>query len=168
MNAIFQHAQDESLAEAEALADRVPALSAARQHAKDLDLTRFRRVLQGPLDKVVDGVLQAAFPDSRQAQFICKHQTFIQTHFAQVIARVEGDQCSVDKARAIVSRLLRFYAHGDPLRFDRSGTYTFFIPEKIFTTQEAIVSFFEALYRLYYGRPDAYVAALARLLQAPV
>lgn len=164
--ALAEGTRDEDRVLMEALTGRVPSLSAAVQYAKDLDLPQLKRVLR-PLDKVVDGVLQAAHPTSHQARFICKHSSFVQSHFARVILQVEGNGCSTDKARAIVRKLLLFYTRGEHIQFDRTGTYTFFVPEKIFTTHEPIVSFFEGVYQMYYGQPGPYITALAQLLQTP-
>jgi hypothetical protein len=96
--------------------------------------------------------------------FIFSNYNFIEHHFVYWIKEVEGWQCSADKSRTIVKRLLAFYKEGTKIEFDYSGEYTFHLPKIIFTTHDSIIEFYKGLKDLKYGNPTNYLAALKSLI----
>jgi len=61
--------------------------------------------------------------------------------------------------------LLRFYVTGEEIRFNYDQDFTYHLPGTVFTTHSNIVAFFVGVYCLYYGRPEAYLKAMADMLQ---
>jgi hypothetical protein len=116
-----------------------------------------------PFKKVVEGLLQSTLPNQSRAHFLLMHYDFVRAHFRRIVESRDGFGCCADKTRAILSRLLAFYVSGKTITFDPEEEYTFHHPKTVFTTQEAIVEFFESLHHLYSGNPAPYLKALKNI-----
>ena len=134
----------------------------AMASAKEGDHEQFYFSLLYPLDKVMDGLL-ADVTQSPEARFLLKNSRFVESHFQHLIEEREGAACSADKSRTIMRALLRFYLSGEEIRFNYGQEVTYHLPKTMFTTHDDIVGYFEGLYRLYYGRPAAYIGMLAKI-----
>ena len=139
-------------------ASDMPALRAAREAIDRRDLAGFRFALQRPIEKIVDGLLLEAAPDSPDARYLIKRASYVEKHFRAVIQQAEGISCCADKSRALVAALLSHFLEGKPIEFDRAGRYTFHLTEKVFLDQEAILGFFLAVRMLDHGDPRLYLA----------
>ncbi|MDA8151509.1 MAG: hypothetical protein M0003_02140 [Acidithiobacillus sp.] len=140
-------------------------LQDAQTFVRDGQPERFRYALQYPLERVVDGLLQTAIPGKREAQFILRQYSFLNSHFQKIIERQEGVGCCADKSRTILHRLLQYYLTGTEVVFDPNEEYTFDHPTTVFTNHQEIVTFFEGLRSLYYGNPEGYLKALKNALE---
>ncbi len=116
-----------------------------------------------PFEKVVDGIL-GDVTISNEAKFILSHGNFVEHHFQVLFEKHEGSAYCADKSRTIIRSLLRFYMADEKIKYDYNQKYTYHLPKKIFTTHEEIVEFYQSLYHLYYGKPEAYLSALASVV----
>ncbi|MHB1321737.1 MAG: hypothetical protein ACYCY0_09265 [Acidithiobacillus ferrivorans] len=159
ITAILDNVDSDNMALFASLQDH-PMLQNAQTFARDGQPERFRYALQYPLERVVDGLLQAVLPGKREAHFILRQHRFLNAHFQKVIQQREGFGCSGDKSRTILYRLLQYYLTGKEVVFEPHEQYTVAHPTTVFTTHLEIVSFFEGLRGLYYGNPELYLKAL--------
>lgn len=120
----------------------------------------FRLMFVNKICKVVDGLLSSEIPQSREAQFLFKHADFVESHYKKLINNLEGGECSSDKSRTIIRSIAKSLRTDEEISFNYNQEYTYHLPVKIFRTHEEIMTFFKALYHLYYGNPDLYIAAL--------
>ncbi|MBM5458899.1 hypothetical protein H8F21_15135 [Pseudomonas sp. P66] len=111
--------------------------------------------------KAVDGLLHERLGGNSRARFLFRHGAFVEGHVRKRIERAEGYSCSADKTRTVLRSLARHLIDGVPIVFDHSGETTFHLPLKILTTESEVVSFYDALHRLYYGNPLPYLNHLA-------
>ncbi|MGY3581944.1 hypothetical protein ACVIGB_001133 [Bradyrhizobium sp. USDA 4341] len=135
-----------------------PTVSTARAALEAMDLTAFRWALQRPYERVVDGLLEEAFPGSLEARYLVRRASYVERHFRSIVQAHEGLACCADKARTILAALMSYFVEGKPIAFDRSGKYTFHLSTKVFLDQDSIIAFFEAVRGLDYGDPRAYIA----------
>ena len=140
-----------------------PACRDAMTAIENLSPEKFYFSLLYPFNQLVNGLVEQAIPGQRKAHFLLTQFEFVRAHFRRIIEARDGFACCADKTRAVLSRLLAFYISGKEIVFDLNEKYTFHHPTNIFTTHDAIVEFFEALYRLHSGMPDLYLAALKKI-----
>ncbi|MBC8740474.1 hypothetical protein F6X40_27950 [Paraburkholderia sp. UCT31] len=154
------HADNEQLFDTVAA---TPVVKDAVGKVSEGDLDGFYFALLYPLSNMVDGLLERELPLSREAQFLFKHSTFVESHFRRLIEKFEGSACCADKSRTILAKLLRFFNTGAEVSFDYTQKYTYHLPTKVFTTHHEILGFFAALQSLLFGRGEPYVAALGAI-----
>lgn len=148
----------------QALADQ-PIVKKAFELAQQREHEDFYFTLIYPLDRLIDGLLARALPESEPARFIMRNSEFVENQFVKLIERFEGGACSADKSRTIMASLLFSLITGKTIVFDYQQRVTYHLPKVVFTTHEEIMAFFDGIHRLYYGRSDAYVNALAKVLE---
>jgi hypothetical protein len=119
-----------------------------------------------PFEKMVAGLLETTLPHQSRAHFLLMHYDFVKAHFRQLVETYDGFGCCADKTRAILSRLLVYCVSGEKITFDPEAEYTFHHPKNVFTTHEATVELFEALYQLHSGRPTLYLKALVNITRS--
>lgn len=153
----------QSLAACQAVASNETVANAV-EAAKKGDYQMFHFGLCHPLEQVVDGLL-ADVTHSHEARFLLKHSQFVESHFRYLIEKREGTACCADKSRTLMRALLRFYVTGEEIRFDYGQDFTYHLPRTVFTSHGDIVAYFVGVYCLYYGRPEAYLKAMADVLQ---
>ena len=140
-----------------------PVLQEAAQAAKDGDAEAFRFVLLRRLDQIVEGLLETEFPGNHRLHFLMQQGQFVEMHFKKIIVTKEGSACSSDKSGWLMDALGEFFLTGREIVITHTEK-SFWLPETVFTTHADIVEFFEAVYRLYAGQPDAYLKALQKIL----
>jgi hypothetical protein len=140
-----------------------PAVIAGREALAAMDLRAFRWALQRPFDQVLDGLLAEAFPGSLEARYLFRRANYVERHFRSVVQVHEGLACSADKTRTILAALLAHFVERKPISFDRTGSYTFHLPTKVFVDETSILTFFVAVRSLDHGDPRAYLACLGTL-----
>ena len=138
------------------------AVKAAREAARQGDLSRFYFTLQYPLQQLIDGIVSLELPTAPEARFLFTHYDFVEHHITGHICTHEGRSCSSDKSRAVLRGLLRYLTTGMQVSFDYTQQYTFHLPTTVLTTHDAILMFYKALQSLYYGDPEAYLLFLAQ------
>lgn len=164
--AFAQNKQEEQVAAAQrAIAPErmAQALDAIEVHRPD----RFHLFAGVPAQDAVAGLLVAKFSRNPKALFLYQHAAFVDGHLRKVFESVEGHACSADKVRTVMHALSCYLVDGTPIRFDYSAKYTFHLPAQVLKTQDDILAYFEGLYRLYYGVPGPYLAALPLVFRAP-
>lgn len=114
-------------------------------------------------DKFISGFLKSTLNANKDVVFIYKNSRYIDRHFQELFQKYEGSACSADKSRTIVNRLLKFYSTGSPIDFCYDGEYTYHLPKKIFKNHGQIISFYEGLKALLYGRPQKYIEVLSAI-----
>lgn len=119
-----------------------------------------------PFEQFIDGAIMSTVSNDDDVRFLLSKSHFIENHVGKMFQRVEGTVCCADKARVVVSSLIKFYKTGVEISFDYGGEYTYHLPKKILKTHEECVAFYEALKSLYYGNPDKYIHSLQGLLGA--
>lgn len=118
-----------------------------------------------PFEQFIDGAIMSTVSNDYDVRFLLSKSHFIENHIQAMFQRVEGTGCCADKARSVVSSLIRFYRTGIEISFNYEGEYTYHLPKKILKTHEECVAFYEALKSLYYGNPDKYIHALKGLVE---
>lgn len=106
---------------------------------------------------------QLASLNMSKAVFLLKQYDFVDSHFTALIKQYEGWACSADKVRTITNRLLKNLVEGKPIVWNYNQEYTYHLPKEIFTNQEQILEFFDALYFLYYGKSEKFLAFFEKL-----
>lgn len=120
------------------------------------DTEAFYVAMKYPIDKFMDGFLEAKSSNKYEI-FLYKHSEFIETHFEKAIKLVDGSMCINDKSKTIMVSLAKFFKNNAEIIFNRDQDFTYHLPERIFVTHEEILSYFVALYELYYGNPNEYI-----------
>lgn len=87
--------------------------------------------------------------------FLIQQSFFVQNSFEKIIIKNEWSPCSVDKSSFIMKRLYDYFLDSKEMDFspfiDKSWIeYSYHIPKRVFTKQNTILDFFEALMYLYY------------------
>ncbi|MDH4275844.1 MAG: hypothetical protein OEW08_12480, partial [Gammaproteobacteria bacterium] len=131
--------------------------------AKKGDYESFYLTLCYPIDLAIDGLL-AEVTASDEAKFLFKYSEFVERHYRRLIELCEGSACCADKSRTIMRALLSFYVTGEKIQFNLDQTFTYHLPQTIFTTHEEIVAFFRGLHLLHYGRPETYLQCMISIL----
>jgi hypothetical protein len=108
-----------------------------------------------PVEKLVQGVILMCSAN-REIRFLFEREDFISSHFEFWIKKVEGRACCVDKTTTIQRALIAYYLKRKPIVFDYTLEYTYHLPKKIFNNQQAIITFYFAVKRLFYGDPIDY------------
>lgn len=116
---------------------------------KNLDCFYF--VWTYPHSKMTHAILQKMLPENDPAHFLLSQYQYVNANFKSMINHHEGMSCCADKSRTILSRLLRYFISGEEIVFNMDDPYNFAYPEKVFTTHESIVDFFEKLRFIYHG-----------------
>jgi hypothetical protein len=127
------------------------------------DFGMYESLIFHPMEQFTSGLAESVFPDSNQLQFLAKEIKFFQRHLGQTIKEVEGWSCYNDKTQQVSGALLRFFLTGEAITWNYEAEYTYGLPKKIFVTHDEIVEFFEAIYSLFYGLPEKYLAFRATL-----
>lgn len=156
---ILATAKDENKAAFDAIAHEA-VIQDAVKCALDANFEDFYFLLLYPIGKALDGLLEHV-THNEAAQFILRHSLFVESHFSNLIERIEGSPCSADKSRTIVQALLNFYMTGKEIAFNYDQDVTYQLPKVIFKTHDAIIEFAEGLRQLHAGCPKKYLAALA-------
>lgn len=164
LQAIFQNSQQEDQQLFQACLDDNTQVAELIDLVKKGDYESVYYQFFYPLKKAGSGLLQIALPNNHKAHFIIEHQDYVDSHYEKLIVRREGVACSADKARTILSGLLRFFISERQIKFNYDGEYTYHLPKTIFTTHDEIIEFFEGIYGLYYGSPEKYLHCLAKIL----
>ena len=139
--------------------EKSPGIVAARGMLQAGDMSGFYFALVYPLDETVDALLANEFPHSPELQFLFKEYSFVENHFLKVIEQREGPVCGFDKCQTVLAGLLDFLKTGKPLAYNFEQEYTFHLPRVVFRTHTEVVSYFDALHHLYYGRAEPFVRA---------
>lgn len=118
-----------------------------------------------PFEQFIDGAIMSTVSNDDDVRFLLSKSHFIEIHIKKIFQRAEGEGCCADKARSVISSLVKFYKTGAEISFDYGGEYTYHLPKKILKTHEECVAFYKALKSLYYGSPDKYIHALKGILE---
>lgn len=141
-----------------------PAIKAALDAVKRGDWQQFHFQLQRPIENIIQGVVEAG-TNSHQLQFLFQYGDFVESHIKELFVRHEGGACSADKSGTVMQALIQHFRAGKPIIFDYGAKYTYHLPKSILNTEADVLACFDALYRLYYGKPDAYLKFLVTLSQ---
>lgn len=148
-----------------------PLIQTVTAAVQSEDVDGFYFGLIFPLSEMIDGLLTKELPQSHEARFLFKHARFVETQFQKLFEKYEGSACCADKSRTVLRHLLVFFKTAVPVSFDYTQQYTYHLPKRVFITHEEIVSFFDAIYRLYYGNIDPFLTHIAdlklRMLDSP-
>jgi len=114
--------------------------------------------------KFIDGYVRSEVSKNSDVQFIYKNYHFIEVNFKYLFKKVNGNAYCADRARTMVSSLVIFFETGKKIEFDYSQEYIYQLPETIFKDHDHIVTYYEALKDLRYGRYEKYLEALKLVL----
>ena len=117
-----------------------------------------------PWDNFIEGFVKSEISPNPDVVFIYRNSEFIDRHFCSLFEKIEGSAYSADKSRTIVKSLLDFYLNGNRIEFNYEGECTYHLPKKIFKDHDSIVSFYQGLKGLMYGRSVSYLQSLKELL----
>jgi hypothetical protein len=141
-----------------------PVVQEAAQMARDHKIDQFYLTLQYPVENLVRGLLAAEMPGNADAHFLMAHSQFVEGHLKTLIKKYEGWSCCADKSRTMMQALLKYFLTDTPIVFDYTQKFTYHLPEKVLNTHESLTEFFKGLKFLYYGNPEHYLTALAKLM----
>lgn len=141
-----------------------PMVQGAVEALRERKIDEFFYALQYPFENMVRGLLETELPDKPAAQFLMMHSQFVEGHLEALIKKYEGWPCCADKSQTMMGYLLRFFLTDEPIVFDFTQEYTFHLPKKVLNTHESLVEFFTGLRHLYYGDPEHYLKALAKVM----
>jgi hypothetical protein len=105
----------------------------------------------------LDSFVKTHFSFDPDVVFLFRNYYFVERSFQKLFQKFEGHTCSADKSRTIMVCLVRFYLKGKPIAFDYDQKYTYHLPDKIFKDHDQIVTFYQALRRLWYGNGESYL-----------
>lgn len=155
-------ARREQIAAADAFGDQAAVLAAV-EAIRAGKLVDFDRALTRPLQQVVDGVLSKELAGNHRAKFLFGNHRFVAAHFRKMVEEIDGMACCADRNRTILRALARHLVAGKPIVFDYTQEYTFHLPVRVFRTESDILAFFDAVFKLYYGTTEPFIAVQATL-----
>lgn len=129
------------------------------------DPENFHHKILYPHNQFVTGLIRSKISSDRNVEFILTNSRFIQQNFEYWIVKKEGNGCCVDKSRAIILRLVKFYKDGTEIEWDYDQEYTYHMPKTIFTTHDSIINFYEALLDIRFGNPNKYLGCVMSFVQ---
>lgn len=143
-----------------------PELQRAKAALVQLDPDHFDLFWRGAFETRTRGLLlsHGINPHSRAGELMA-NSSFYREHLRALFSRFEGGACCADKARWALRQLFRHHHTGAPIVFS-GAVNAFWEPKRILTSQDWLLEFFDALYRLRHGSPDQYLAAMLRLAQS--
>lgn len=116
----------------------------------------FHWKLTRKIEQFLVGLVKTEIHSSNDIRFLLLNYQFVEWHFSRLIERVEGGCCCVDKASQITKSLFLFY------KDDKEITYK---GDLVFKSQNEIITYFEALKSLFFGRPEKYFECFALILK---
>lgn len=118
-----------------------------------------------PFEQFVSGLISHEFSNDSDVNFILLNSDFIEQNFKEIVEKIEGMACCVDKSRTILKRLFNFYNSDKTkeIEFNYEAEYTYHLPKKVFTTHEDIINFYQALKFLYYGQSQKYLEEMLKI-----
>lgn len=130
--------------------------------SKDIkDYEDFYHRLVHPYNSFLEQVINSQMGEQcwylKELKFLLLNSFYVEQHYLNLIQRYEGRSCSVDKSRSIMRGLTSFFKGNEEIEWDLEQEYTYHIPKKIFTTHKSIITFFDAIKSLHYGRIDKYL-----------
>lgn len=155
-------ARREQVAAADAFSDQV-AVSAAVAAIRAYKLADFDRALVRPTETVVSGVLAKELPGNHRAHFLFAQHRFVAAQFRTLTEELDGMACCADRNRTILRALAAHLVSGKPIVFDYTQQYTYHLPVRVFRTESDILAFFDAVFQLYYGKTEPFIAVQAAL-----
>jgi hypothetical protein len=114
-------------------------------------------------DNMIEAIIHSVCDNPYFVFLFTKYQ-FIDSHIEVAIRRKEGMACCADKTRTITRMLAKWAMTGDDMDFTHDESISYCYTKKVFTTQDEIVKFFEALGALYNGWPEKYLSCLQNIL----
>lgn len=162
LESIMAGARREQIAAADAFSDQA-AVKAATDAVRANSPKEFTRALVHPADKVVRGVLAQELPGNYRAQFLFAHHQFVETQIRSLVTEIDGMACCADRTRTILRALVGYLVSEKPIVFDYAQEYTYHLPVRVFRTEAEIVMFFDAVFELYYGKAQPFIAAQEKL-----
>lgn len=127
---------------------------------------RFHLFFRYPISKIENGLLCSKIPRSHEGRFLYSESRFVENHFSNVFAQIEGSACSVDKARWVMSALSHYYRDGTPITLNFDQEYTYHLPVSVLNTEEKIIQFYSALISLHFGNTHKYLMAMKEIFTA--
>lgn len=136
----------------------VDALAAA----KNGDVAEFKRAVHTH-QRALDGLLHLAWPqrDQFRIRFLFGNLAFVDNHIRALFVAREGSCCCADKTRAVIRQLVGFLNGGPNISF--AGIVSYARPQRVLSTHEDVLSFFDALLHLHAGRPERYLENMAAM-----
>ncbi len=110
------------------------------------------------LNNFINGLIKSKISNySSDIIFLLINYDFIVSNLEHFIRMVEGSCCISDKTNFITYSLFNYFKDNKEIEFNFNSDYSYQLPEKVFTTQEEILFFFNAIKELYYGKPNKYL-----------
>lgn len=123
----------------------------------------FHLYLQYPYEQFLESVIESQLKINEKAKYFLLNIHFFENHITQLINRIEGSTCSVDKSRAIIRAIYYFLSEDRKIEFNYEGEYTYHLPKKILKTHDEIIKYYKALDHLYWGEEKEYLEFLLTL-----
>lgn len=127
------------------------------------DPSRFQLLWAHEHQSMTNALLRKHLGGTGRVLFLFTEVDFVSRHLRKLFEKYEGSACCADKTRWCVVALARNLVDGKPVVVDRNQQYTFFLPERILSTEEQLLRAFDGLYRMYYGDVLPWLQLLADL-----
>lgn len=143
-----------------------PEVQEAAEALRKLDYQKFGRSLLHHQRRISETLVEKVLGDNPKLRFLLIQQDFVSRHIQKLFVEIEGYSCCADKERTIMRALIRHYHNGSRIEFDYEGEYTYHLPSVVLRDHDSIISYFDSLYRLYYGDHKPYLQAMLKIAQA--
>ena len=140
-----------------------PYTKAIRQYLLDGKYEEFYFLGLRDIESTGASIIRSVTKD-KKAIFLLTNYDYCENHFEKILEVKEGSACCADKSRFIARSLANLFIKNKPIVIDYDQEYTFHLPKEIFTTQEEILDFFDAIMRLYYADSVRYIKFLNKNL----
>lgn len=117
-----------------------------------------------PHEQFLNGLIKTKVSTNNDIVFLLINSQYVERHFAKLVTTKEGFGCSADKSRTIINSLFNFFKIGKEIKWNYEQEYTYHLPKNIFTSQEEILTFYEAIKHLYYGDCERYIKYLQTII----
>ena len=157
----YRHKAEARLAERAADPEVVKAEAALRIY----DYEGFGRSYLRPHQDMTEALISKALSENHKLEFILMHQDFVGAHLQHLFETYEGRACCADKERTVMRALIRSFHKGTEIKFDYDGEYTYHLPSVVLRDHDGIMSYFDSLHQLFYGRPETYIEEISKIIR---
>lgn len=126
-------------------------------------IDQFTMSVVRPFDRFIRALIKEKVSEDNNVSFLLSKHRFVEMHFTQLISRIEGMSCSVDKASFLINGILSYYLTSKEIDFENIAYY---VPYAAFTSHKDVINYYESLISLYHGNPAKYLDCYRLILSS--
>lgn len=143
-------------------------LALASTNGEDFRLSRIRdaicernpakahALMIGNAEKFADAFIADTLPSSKNAQFLLRQLSYVESHLVTLFTKVEGRNGAAKKSAAAVRILMSTFLPTESINTEESILDIELVTGKTFRVQSELFRFFEAIKDLHGGNSDLY------------